>query len=393
MIKYYHVQNFKNLWDTEANFEQLNVIIGPNSAGKSSLLQSIDFLKAFMVSSIDYYLATHNIDFKDVINKRLKENVANKKTVSWDITVCLPSGEYRYVVKLYQAKKIEEKLFLIDDSSHEKEIFWRNDRNYGIKSDDDEWTKGGFLNPQSGFLNSITEDEHARYPGLLQFKKFILGIQTFLIWDPDMLRQRSREKQDELGPNGQHLAVVLAEMKRKEGGQFAKMIKRLQKLLPWLEDISVKTIPFGWKEIILHERDEWGTIQLNGHQISDGTLRLIAMAYLRYGNRPYTVMSFEEPENGIHPPVLRAAVQMIQEITQLKPHLRNQVFMTTHSPYLLDILGDYPESIYIMEKGEKVGARLSGISKDKIKLAKLLFNNSIGNMWYSGVLQERGGEQ
>jgi predicted ATPase len=386
MITRYHVKNFKQLKDVEVNFTEMNVVIGPNGAGKSSLLQSIDFLKAFTSSSIDYYLESRAIDFKNILNK------TSKKSISWDLDVLLEEeGEkyqYTYFVRISPFKTIVEQLSVIEGGKKQV-LFERKGREVRFES-----TRGKeelrFYNPHSGVLASFMEADQEEFPHLVRFKKFISGIQTYLIWDPALLRKRSRREVDSLGPNGQHLATVLDEMKKKQERQFNKMIRKLRKFIPGLEDISVKNHRGGYKDLILHEFDKQGTMQFNSQQISDGTLRLIAIAYLRYGKRPHSVVSFEEPENGVHPPILRAAVQLIHEITQLKPHLRSQVFMTTHSPYVLDIFKDHPESIFIMEKGTaETGATLHGITSDQLELAKLLFDNSLGNLWFSNFLHRQ----
>ncbi|TCP55948.1 putative ATPase [Tumebacillus sp. BK434] len=389
MITQYHVQNFKQLIDVQADFSNMNVIIGPNGAGKSSLLQSIDFLKAFTSPAFDYYLETRAIDFKNIFNK------TSKKSVTWDIIVRLVEDEveyeYNYYVKISPLKRIVERLRVSTNGGKMERIFTRKGREVTFHSRED--LTSSFYSPNTGVLASIEDEDGDDFPDLVRFKNFITGIQTYLIWDPALLRKRSRGEPDSLGPNGQHLASVLDEMKKHHEVQFKKMVRKLQKFLPSLEDISIKGSRGGYKEIMLHEWDERGTLQFNSQQISDGTLRLIAMAYLRYGKRAHSVVSFEEPENGVHPPILRAAVQLIREVTQLKPKLRSQVFMTTHSPYVLDILKENTDSIFVMEKGSAgSGSKLSRISEEHLETAKLLFDNSLGNLWFSDFLHRQGDE-
>lgn len=242
-------------------------------------------------------------------------------------------------------------------------------------------------------MATITDEEVEMYPDFSRIKKFISNIQTFLIWDPAILRQRSRGNQNELGPNGQNLATNLAELKKQKPMQFDKMINRLQKVLPNLKDIIIKGSSNGWKEINLVEKNGDGTITFNNNQISDGTLRLIAMALIRYGNRKSSLVSFEEPENGIHPPILREAARMIEEITQLKPKFKTQVFVTTHNPYLLEMFQNQPDSIFILEKGSnETGTIITNISFEQLEKAMLLFDNSIGDLWFSSLLQSEEGD-
>jgi predicted ATPase len=395
MITRYHVENFKQLKNIECNCKDINIIIGPNGAGKSSLLQSIDFLKAFSLSSVNEYLESRGILIKDLLHRSQRVNrIVKRTTLRWNISLELPSEgrnnppyKYKYEARISEKKHIVERFFIVDEDGNEHKLLWRNHKSFVFTPLLGDKQSGRFLNPNSGFLATVTEEESEEYPDFLRIKNFILNIQTFLIWDPEILRQRSRGNHDELGPNGQNLATILAELKRHEPAQFDKMIKRLQKVLPNLNDIVIKGSSNGWKEINIIEKYGEGSITFNNKQISDGTLRLIAMALIRYGKGKNSMVSFEEPENGVHPPILRESVRMIDEITQLKPKFKTQVFITTHNPHLLDLFQDRPETIFIMEKGtNETGAVITNLTEQHLKKAKLFFDNSIGDLWFSSFL-------
>lgn len=394
MITAYRVKNFKQLKDVHIKCKNINILIGPNGAGKSSLLQSIDFLKAFVMSSTLHYMETHNIVLRDLMHTWTKNNrILRRIALIWEVTLELPSENkgdapymYKYEVKLHKNHRISENIYMIRNQE-EIPILMRNDRNYRLILPNGEVNEGNFLNPSSGFLATIKDSDRDRLPDLVRIKEFIENIQTFLIWDPALLRTRSRGSYNDLGPNGQNLAAVLAKMKANQPEQFTKMVRRLQKVLPNMTDIIIKGIRSGWKEINIVEKSIDGALTFNHRQISDGTLRLIAMALIRYGPSKHSIISIEEPENGVHPPILREAVRMIEEMTQLKPHLRTQIFFTTHNPYLLDLFQNQPESIYIMEKGDgESGTVVTNLSEQNIQTARLLFDNSMGDLWFSNFL-------
>jgi AAA15 family ATPase/GTPase len=72
----FSIKNFKNLADVPPGegklipFGPINVLIGPNGSGKSSLLQAIDFLRAFLRSSVEVYLEERGWQASDVPNLR-----------------------------------------------------------------------------------------------------------------------------------------------------------------------------------------------------------------------------------------------------------------------------------------------------------------------------------
>jgi AAA15 family ATPase/GTPase len=65
----FSIRNFKNLAEVPAvegeliPFGPINVLIGPNGSGKVSLLQAIDFLRAFFMSSVELYLKDRGWDY------------------------------------------------------------------------------------------------------------------------------------------------------------------------------------------------------------------------------------------------------------------------------------------------------------------------------------------
>jgi len=131
----------------------------------------------------------------------------------------------------------------------------------------------------------------------------------------------------------------------------------------------------------------------NSQQMSDGVLRLLAVTSLLYLDRIPSVITFEEPENGVHPQLIREVVQILRELTQRKPPNRCQVFMTTHSPYVLDEFYDHPEEVYCMDRPHpQAGATIVRLSDNKqLNIARNSFRQSLGEAWTSGLLGATAG--
>lgn len=69
MIQSIQIKNFKALNGLNVTFSPLTVLIGNNSAGKTSVLQAITFLKYCCTSTFDKFLDEHNLSVKDNILK------------------------------------------------------------------------------------------------------------------------------------------------------------------------------------------------------------------------------------------------------------------------------------------------------------------------------------
>lgn len=82
---------------------------------------------------------------------------------------------------------------------------------------------------------------------------------------------------------------------------------------------------------------------------SSGTLRMIALMTALHGQPSANLIGIEEPENYIHPTALFAFVEHLREA---RDHV--QFLITTHSPMLLDFLGE-PESVRVARRSEHGG--------------------------------------
>jgi hypothetical protein len=121
--------------------------------------------------------------------------------------------------------------------------------------------------------------------------------------------------------------------------------------------------------------------------MSDGILRVLAIATLLYVDNPPSVVMFEEPENGIHPQLLRVVVQMLRELTLRKLVPSPQVIFTTHSPYVLDEFYEKPKEVFLMDRAERGSAVFELRTSDELPLVKELFSKSLGEAWFSGLIR------
>ena len=106
MLTGFSIRNFKNLAAVPPvegeliPFGPINVLIGPNGSGKSSLLQAIDFLRAFLRSSVEVYLQERGWEANDLPNLR-----NTSKLIRWELTAELDAdeeghgaGHYHYII-------------------------------------------------------------------------------------------------------------------------------------------------------------------------------------------------------------------------------------------------------------------------------------------------------
>ena len=80
--------------------------------------------------------------------------------------------------------------------------------------------------------------------------------------------------------------------------------------------------------------------------VSSGTLRMLALMTALLAEPETNLIGIEEPENHVHPTALSSFVEYLQDAQD-----RVQFLVTTHSPLLLDFLGE-PEAVRVMRRGD-----------------------------------------
>jgi len=343
------------------------------------------------------YLRDRGWDFRDLPNLRQRT-----KTIRWDLRAQLDAdehghggGEYRYAValRLWRYLGVDEELLTWappgQSPGEPLELLRRKGR------------KASYLNRATGVREEAviprlpasvmsTWDPHRdrqKHPQALRFRQWVERFRSYLIWDPKVLRNPDRGRYEEMGQSGEHLAAVLGRLKERSPASFTQLVTRLRRLFPTLSDITVSGRGWGRRTVRLHEGD--GTeVVFNSQQMSDGVLRLLAVTSLLHLDRIPSVITFEEPENGVHPQLLREVVQTLRELTQRKAPNRCQVFLTTHSPYVLDEFFDHPEQVYCMERPHpQAGAKIIRLSENRqLNVVRESFRTSLGEAWFTGLL-------
>ncbi len=144
----------------------------------------------------------------------------------------------------------------------------------------------------------------------------------------------------ELDRFGGNLPAALDHLKKNYPESYAALLETVRKVLP-----SVESLDTGFthtKTLALFLRERGFGRPWPAEDVSDGTLQTIALLVALFDPRSKIVV-IEEPENSIHPWALRNFVEAVRQASEQK-----QVFLTTHSPVLIDQLR--PEELWVVRR-------------------------------------------
>ena len=209
----------------------------------------------------------------------------------------------------------------------------------------------------------------------------IFSLQATAISNPVMLAP-----QIELSSDGTGLAGVLDRLRDHEPERFEDLNRELGEWLPEFNRILFQVPSDGNRSFSLRIRNTGHEIRAT--DLSHGTLFAVALLTLSYLPDPPSIVGLEDPDQGIHPRLLRRVKDAIYRLAypenfgdQRDPV---QVIATTHSPYFLDLFKDHPEEVVIAGKTQQ-GVQFQRLS-ELPNVSEILADAPLGEVWYTGIL-------
>jgi len=164
----------------------------------------------------------------------------------------------------------------------------------------------------------------------------------FLHLNPDSLRKPSPIGAFSfLSKEGENLPKTLARMQAEDKYALTDVSRDMTNLVPGILKIRIEQDKPSDKYVIYAETPDQRTF--SAQLLSDGTLRLLALAIMKNDLQFQGVLCLEEPENGVHPQRLRNLARLLQRMAtnlnepeEVDEPLR-QVLITTHSPAFISL--------------------------------------------------------
>ena len=334
-IRRLHLRNWKNFLNVEVAIEDRVFLVGPNASGKSNFLDVFRFLRD---------LASTGGGFQDAVLRRRGVSaircLAARRHSNIEVHVELQDtraeAQWKYEIVFSQDNRRRPVL-------RKEQVTRDNELIVDRPNEDDEKDPARL---RQTYLEQVNVNQPFRE--LIEFFTSIryLHIVPQLVREPDRSVGRLN---DPFG--GDFLEQVTKTPERTRNARFKRIQNALRFAVPQLEEIDL------W-------RDDRGTPHLRGkyqhwrpqgawqteEQFSDGTLRLMGLLWATMEKKGPLLL--EEPELSLHPEVVRKLPQML---TRVQRKTGRQIFLSTHSPDLLQDEGiGLDETLLIIPKAEGV---------------------------------------
>ena len=196
-----------------------------------------------------------------------------------------------------------------------------------------------------------------------------------------MRRRCSVRDNESLRPDAGNLAAFLYRLRDEEEETYALICDSVRLVAPFFQDFKLRPKKKGEDRYLELEWEQKGSdYPFHPSQLSDGTLRFIALATALLQPTPPRTVLIDEPELGLHPQALDVLANLI-----LQAQERTQLIVSTQSAALLNAFE--PEQIVVIDR-EDGESRFRRLDARDLK-AWLEQDYTLGELWQKNVY---GGE-
>jgi predicted ATPase len=326
------LKNFKAIQDSgDIRLTPLTVFIGNNGSGKSSVIEGLETLQAIVADGLDRAMQQWR-GFEHIRNQAVSHEAAPNGQAR--------AGQSNPMSFQLRGKKdgqsfaLEMEVTLGDGGN---ELFIRHERlvvkdHFTVERDAE-----GRLIPKQGMfvLEPIQVGDGESMFGRVPLA-FIPEWQ-FVSLAPQAMGSPTPQKRTSgptrLARDGSNIADYLLSIRKIDASVLDGIVETLQYVLPYARDLQPKRTSELERAVYLQLTEAGFTVP--GWLLSTGTLRLVALLALLRHPTPPRLIAIEEIENGLDP---RSLQLVVEEIRNAIEGGKTQVLLTTHSPYLLDLL-------------------------------------------------------
>jgi predicted ATPase len=386
------IGNFRALRNVEfAALAPLSVLLGPNGSGKSTFFDVFAFLSDCFAEGLRRAVDKRGVGLKDLRSRGSKGPISFELAYREGYHEGYRKGEAPPHLITYHLE--------IDDDGGRPVIakewmrwkrgsygapfyFLRYDRGNGsvvtgeVPESNDQRIERRLAGPD--VLAVSTLGQLAENPRVQALRDFITGWHLSHLSARDMRGIPEAGPQERLSKSGHNLVNVIQHLQERHPQRLEAIFAALRRRVPQIERVSAETLPTG--HLLLMVKDAPFREGVQARYASDGTMKLLAYLVLLNDPAPPPLIGIEEPENFLHPKLLR---ELAEECDQAAAH--TQLIVTTHSPFFINALE--ARQVWAMMRGED-GYTIAKRIADMPRIRQMLAGGAaLGDLWMENYFE------
>lgn len=434
MITYIKINGFKSFQNFEMEFTPLTIIAGTNASGKSNLFDALMLLsrlaevelktafgeqrgnpiELFTLYGDNWYAEEMEFSVEMLINRKVKDKwggeeelnntrlryklILNRKNnnlgfedlyVKHESLEKIRPDEDKWIKKFVEARPLAKTLRA--GGSRDPFIYTDNDGStVAIKMRQD-GKQGGKATPADTISQTVLGGVNTvDFPHVFAAKEEMRSWRLLQL-NPEYLREPTQQEpgiKDNITSNGKNLASALFRIKQIDEYNLVEISRKLNVFLPSFIEVNVYDDKAN-RQYIIKLKGEDGK-EFTSRVLSEGTLRLLALCILEYDEKHTGLLCFEEPENGIHPFLIKAMAALVKALSTdfLDSELPlRQAIVNTHSPVLVNEMMLWKNDKNVSVHFSEMRTRITEVQGKKIKLNVSKITPVIKNNEYQTTLE------
>lgn len=412
---------FKSLYDLSCTLDHVTVLTGPNGSGKSNFVDAVNFLGEVYSNGLEIAVSRSG-GYENIAHRRTRRA---KRPIAVTIEVEITPADLRSSqIARYLDEQVEppaelalrwihsfalrtsgqslradyevsdESVRLVDQNG--ADVFRQTREGNSIKT----WVVQGrsdarrfirelvrpygdkrfeeFVSERTLTSTSLIIEQLAYANLLWTIRRAISGIRIFQLSPHECRLSGVPTPNASLERHGQNLPAAADHLRRNDSAAWSRVQSAMRSIIPGLTEIDVaytedRRLALQFKEKGIGR--PWTT-----GEVSDGTIQALAMFIALFDERASLIV-VEEPENSVHPWILRQFLDLCFEVRS------KQVLLTTHSPVLLNYVSPDIVRLMSMHDHRSQVRRIVDMSADVARLA-LSGELSLFDAYDSGVMPE-----
>ncbi|MCD4794456.1 MAG: AAA family ATPase [Bacteroidales bacterium] len=343
------IKGYKSIKEAKVELRPVNILIGANGAGKSNFISFFDFLNNIYNQKLKEYVALRGE------NKILHNGKKITQTIYSNISFDNDSDAYSFSIQL------GEEGFIFSE-----EDLWYQNNHWDISNFNPEAQvkKEGFNNKANYIRNHLENLKKYHFHDTSKNSPF---TETCDIENDSYF----------LYETGKNISAFLFRIQMENQIVYNRIVKTIQSIAPFFSNFFFEPNSEGLMR--LQWQDKYSSTVYGANDLSDGTLRFIALTVLfMQPNLPDSII-IDEPELGLHPLAIAKFAGMVKSVAKKG----TQVIVATQSTDFISYFE--PEDIITVNQidGESKFKRLK-----KEDLSVWLEDYTLGELWQRNIITD-----
>lgn len=407
------LNEFKSYRQAKLPLTPLTVLIGANASGKSNAIEGMRLL-AWLAQGQRLSAIQYAVQSGDRVVRGTVEDLGYQRGESFGLGVETNASEWNQLT-MSLTRRADGLHITAETLTHEGAtvpLYSLDQPSSGQGTDAgvayNNFAKGRnkphvTCNDQAAVLTQLTSPaafdaahkaSRERIPPIAKQLEKWLAAMLFLDPVPAQMRDYAFPSDAILQGNGRNLSAVLFNLWGRFGQENSEpYASNRRAILSFIQslpeqdiaDLSFLEEPRGGVMVKLTETFGGQTKDYDASLLSDGTLRVLAIAAAMLSATEGSLVVIEEIDNGVHP---SRAHHLMQQIQRIASERSLRVLLSTHNPAMLDALPDsaVPDVVFCYRDPTDGASRLVRLA-DVPDYPELIAQGTLGHLMTSGALE------